>query len=114
MLFGSLSFASALFIFQACYGMPQDMMDDVFISGRVISQSTGLPVEGIKVEDDGSGHNDITDSTGSFAFYTYRANSLNLSIEDTDPDSFGDYIRKDTVLVNPEREVILNIALEER
>lgn len=112
-LIGGLSFGTALFVFQACYGMPQDMMDDVFISGKVVSLSSGLPLEGIQVESE-MGHYSITDSTGEFAFYSGRADSIAIHIQDADPASDGDYLSKDTVLVNPERNVFLNIALEER
>ena len=112
-LIGGLSFTTALFVFQACYGMPQDMLDDVFIHGKVIDHTTNLPVQGIKVESDISGHNGITDSQGEFAFYTPWIESLKLTIEDTDLDSDGSYISQDTVLLNPEDEIVLNIALEE-
>ena len=110
---GGLSFTTALFVFQACYGMPQDMQDDVFIEGKVVSVATGMPVKGIKVESKLYEHFGITDSLGKFAFYTPWTDSLRLTIEDTDPDSDGAYLSKDTVLVDPEVEVFLNIALEE-
>jgi len=112
-LIGGLSFGTALFVFQACYGMPQDMQDDIFIEGKVISQTSGLPVNGIKVESDIDEHYGITDSQGEFGFYTPWMDSLKLTIEDTDPGSDGDYLSKDTVLVNPTQEMFLNIILEE-
>ena len=112
-LISGFSFASALFVFQACYGMPQDMLNDLYISGQVVSQSSGLPVEGIKVEADEFMHYGLTNSDGFFEFYTPATDSLKLSIEDTDPASNGDFISKDTLLINPDY-VILNIALEER
>lgn len=113
-LIGGLSFTTALFVFQACYGMPQDWQDDVFIEGKVVSQASGLPVKGIKVESDIHGHLGITDNLGEFGFYTPWTNHLKLNIEDTDPDSDGDYLSKDTVLVDPEFFDFLNIAIEER
>ena len=112
-LIGGLSFTTALFVFQACYGMPQDMQDDVFIQGKVINHTTNSPIQGIKVESYISGHNGITDSQGEFAFYTPWIESLKLTIEDTDLEADGSYISKDTVLLNPEHEIVLNIALEE-
>ncbi len=93
--------------------MPQDMLDDVFISGKVVSRTSGLPIEGIKVEADLSEHYGLTDSQGEFAFYTPWGESLNLSITDTDPETNGNYISKDTVLLNPDDLESLNIALEE-
>ena len=112
-LLGGISFTTALFVFQACYGMPQDMQDDVFIQGKVVSQSTNLPIEGIKVESDIHEHFGVTDRQGEFTFYTPWAESLKLTIEDTDPESAGSYVRKDTVLATPEQELFLHIALEE-
>ena len=111
---GGVSFTTALFVFQACYGMPQDMQDDIFLEGKVISRTNGLPVKGIKVESDINEHFGITDSQGEFSFYTPWAPSLRLTIEDTDPGSDGDYLSKDTVLVDPNHQVFLNIAIEEK
>ena len=57
-IIGGISFTSALFVFQACYGTPQDFGFDLFIEGQVKSASTGLPVKGIKNDCLGNGlHN---------------------------------------------------------
>ncbi len=113
-LIGGLSFTTALFVFQACYGMPQDMQDDVLIRGKVVSLTSSQPVKGIKVESDLYEHFGISDSLGEFGFYTPWAHSLKLTIEDTDPDSDGDYLSKDTVLVDPVSSEYLHIAIEEK
>lgn len=113
-LIGGLSFTTALFVFQACYGMPQDAINDVYISGKVVSQSSGLPLEGIKVEAVLFEHYGLTDSLGKFEFYAPWSDSLKLTIEDNDPKTNGAYLSKDTVLVNPKMDVILNIALDEK
>lgn len=113
-LIGGLSFTTALFVFQACYGMPQDWQEDVYIEGKVVSLTSGQPVKGIKVESVLSEHFGISDNLGEFGFYTPWADSLRLSIEDTDPDSDGDYLSKDTVLVDPNHQLYLNIAIEEK
>ncbi len=113
-LIGGLSFTTALFVFQACYGMPQDMYEDVYISGKVVSLASGLPVEGIKVEADLFKHYGLTNSLGEFEFYTPWSDSLKLTIADSDPKTNGAYLSKDTVLLNPEMDVFLNIALEEQ
>ena len=112
-LIGGLSFTTALFVFQACYGMPQDYLDDVYISGKVVSQTSGLPIEGIKVEAELFEHYGLTDSQGEFSFYTPWADSLKFTIEDTDPSTNGAYLSKDTLVLSPVSEVFLNIALEE-
>lgn len=113
-LVGGLSFTTALFVFQACYGMPQDMQDDIFVHGKIVSSTSSLPLNGIKVESALEENNVISDSQGEFAFYTPWTDSLKLTIKDTDPESDGSYISKDTVLLNPAREVFLNINLEEK
>jgi len=113
LLIGGLSFTSALFIFQACYGMPQDMQNDVFIHGKVISSSTKQALNGIKVESELHQHYGITNSQGEFGFYTPWIESLKLTIEDTDPETDGSYLSKDTVLTAPGQEVVLNLSLEE-
>jgi len=112
-LIGGLSFTTALFVFQACYGMPQDMQDDVFIQGKIVSRTTSQPLRGIKVESELDEHFGITNGQGEFSFYTPWIESLKLTIEDTDLESDGSYNSKDTVLSYPEHEVFLNIKLEE-
>jgi hypothetical protein len=112
-LIRGLSFTSVLFIFQCAYGMPQDMGDDMLIEGKVVSESSGLPLKGIKVRVALSERYAITDSTGTFGFYTYWVDHLELNIEDTDSTSDGNYASKDTLLMNPDNSVFLNIALEE-
>jgi len=112
-LIGGLSFTSALFIFQACYGMPQDMMNDLLLEGKVTSSTTGLPVEGIRVSLEEWENHVITDSEGDFSFYTLRTNRIRILCEDPDPYAHGHFASKDTLLTDPGDEVYVNIALEE-
>ena len=112
-LIGGLSFTSALFIFQACYGMPQDMMDDILIEGKVTSKTSGLPVEGIRVSMGEWENHVITKSDGAFSFYTLRTHRLRILCEDTDPYAHGNFACKDTLLYDPGNEVYVNIALDE-
>lgn len=113
-LIGGLSFTTALFVFQACYGMPQDLTDDVYISGTVVSRNSGLPVQGIQVGVDLLDHHALSDSLGKFELYIPLMDSVKLSIKDKDPDSNGEYLSKDTVLMKPRKEVFLNIVLDEK
>ncbi|HOI78276.1 MAG TPA: hypothetical protein PLI30_01590 [Petrimonas sp.] len=71
---GGLSFTTALFIFQACYGTPQDFGLDVFVEGKVVSKTTGEPIKGIKVSAASLQHT-VTDDKGMFSFYTVRSAS---------------------------------------
>ena len=113
-MIGGLSFTSALFIFQACYGMPQDMMEDILVEGRVTSRSTDLPVEGIKVGVENFDHHAITNSQGEFSFHTLVDGHLFLLFEDMDPAAHGNFARLDTVITYPRQREYLYIALEEK
>lgn len=110
-IIGGLSFTSALFIFQACYGTPQDFEPDLLIEGKVKTQATGLPVKGIRVSVVGDVQNILTDETGSFSFYTFMKDSITLRFEDVDDAQNGLFASKDTVLKDFSKEVFVNIAL---
>jgi hypothetical protein len=47
-IIGGLCLTSIAFVFQACYGTPQDFGEDLLIEGQVKSKTTGLPIKGIK------------------------------------------------------------------
>ena len=110
-IIGGLSFTSAMFIFQACYGTPQDFEPDLLIEGKVKSQSTGLPIKGIRVSVAGEGQNLLTDETGSFSFYTLMKDSITLRFEDIDNAQNGSFAAKDTVLKDFANEIFLDISL---
>lgn len=97
-IFGFLSFSAALFIFQACYGAPQDYEDDVLIQGTVKSDSTGLPVQGIRVSFDNNQQYGITDSNGTFSFYVMQQATYPLSFEDSDSSNNGLFATLDTII----------------
>ncbi|HBG69575.1 MAG: hypothetical protein A2W93_13675 [Bacteroidetes bacterium GWF2_43_63] len=96
-LFGFLSFSTALFVFQACYGAPQDESTDVLFHGTIVSDSTDFPVPGIKVNVN-SDQYALTDSTGTFSFYVPAASQYHLILTDADTLTDGHYLDKDTVL----------------
>lgn len=96
-IFGFLSFSTALFVFQACYGAPQDESIDVLFHGTIVSDSTNFPVPGIKVNVN-SDQYALTDSTGTFSFYVPAASQYHLILTDTDTMADGHYLNKDTVL----------------
>ena len=113
-ILGGLSLTSALFIFQACYGTPQDMGLDIFIVGQVKSEKTSKPVKGIKVSVEGKMQYQYTDESGKFSFYTETASSYKIKFEDIDADQNGIFAGKDTLLTNIDKTVYLDIALEEK
>ena len=111
---GGLSFTSAMFIFQACYGTPQDFGLDLLIEGQVKSKTSGLPIKGIKVSVTDNMQYEITDDEGKFSFYTEMLEGLKLQFQDIDSIQNGLYVDKDTVLTEINEKVNLNIILEEK
>jgi len=111
---GGLSLTSALFIFQACYGTPQDMGLDIIIEGKVISKQTNMPVKGIRVSVEDKLQYQFTDIDGKFSFYTETAKSYKIKFEDIDTSENGNFFGKDTVLASIDKRVYLNIALQEK
>ena len=113
-IIGGLSFTSALFIFQACYGTPQDFKTDLLIEGKVKAQANGLPIKGIRVSVTDEGQDLLTDETGSFSFYTIAKDSISLRFEDADDAQNGSFATKDTVLTDFSKPIFLDIALAEK
>ena len=113
-IIGGLSFTSALFIFQACYGTPQDFEPDLLIEGKVKAQSTGLPIKGIRVSVSGEDQNLLTDEAGSFSFYSFKKDSIALRFEDVDDAENGSFAAKDTVLKEFDDEIFLNVTLAKK
>ena len=113
-LVGGLSFSSALFVFQACYGTMQDFGMDTLVEGLVTSKSSGLPIEGIKVSIPENMQYTYTDNEGRFGMYTRMIDSLGITCEDVDSIQNGLYVNKDTLFTNVEDDMFLNIELEQK
>jgi len=111
---GGLSFTSAMFIFQACYGTPQDFGLDLLVEGQVKSKTSGLPIKGIKVSVTENMQYEITDEDGKFSFYTEMLEGLTLQFQDIDSIQNGLYYDKDTVMAELSENVNLDIMLEEK
>lgn len=111
---GGLSLTSAMFIFQACYGTPQDFGHDLLVEGQVKSKTSGLPIKGIKVSVADNMQYEITNKEGKFSFYTEMLEGLTLQIQDIDSSQNGQYADKDTVLTELSEKVYLDIVLEEK
>ena len=111
---GGLSFTSAMFIFQACYGTPQDFGNDILVEGQVKAKTSGLPIKGIKVSVTENMQHEITDDNGRFSFYTEMYNSLSFQFQDIDSTQNGQYVDKDTVVTEITEDVYLEIMLEEK
>jgi hypothetical protein len=113
-LIGGLSFTSAMFIFQACYGTPQDFGNDLFVEGQVKSKTSGTPIQGIKVSIKNNEQYEITDKDGQFSLYTEKLDQLSFQFSDIDSSDNGHYLDKDTTVTEISERVYLDIALEEQ
>lgn len=111
-LLGGLSFTSALFIFQACYGTPQDMKPDMQLEGKVVSRASGLPVKGIKVILDGLNQVDTTNENGEFSMFTQFANNYKLIFEDVDATQNGAFLSHDTIISGANDYAYINVLLD--
>jgi len=113
-LLGGLSLTSALFIFQACYGTPQNMGLDIFIEGQVISLNTKMPIKGIRVSIENKFQYEFTDTDGKFSFYTETAKSYKIIFEDIDTYENGSFFGRDTTLTGINERAYLKIGLQEK
>ena len=111
---GGLSLTSAMFVFQACYGTPQDFGLDFLVEGQVKSKISGLPIKGIKVSVADNLQYEYTNDEGRFSFYTEKRDNLSILFEDIDSIQNGIYLNRDTVLKNSKEKVFLDIKMEEK
>jgi hypothetical protein len=112
-IYGALSLTTAMFIFQACYGSPQDFGLDTFIQGTVKSKKTSLPVSGIKISIESKPYVGFTDNFGEFKIYTETAPQYKLKFEDIDGTTRGVFSQKDTIVTVIGESVHLNVLLDE-
>jgi len=127
-IFRSFSYTSVLFIFQACYGMPPDVVVDVHLTGVVKSKSTSQPIKGIKVMSVDTMAYDLTDENGNFDFYTtfryyeayyggyYRENdSISVHFMDIDGTENGSFKDKEIMILPlTYDEKSMEVELEEK
>ncbi len=111
-LLRGLSFTSAMFVFQACYGTPQDMGLDTLLEGQVKSSTDDSPIPGIKVSCDMQYI--YTDEEGNFSMYVQAYENLTLSFEDVDTLRNGHFVNTDTVIIRDEKKIWLNIKMDEQ
>ncbi len=113
-IIGGLSLTSAMFVFQACYGTPQDFGLDLLVEGQVKAKASGLPIKGIKVSVAGNIQYEITDENGNFSFYTEMLEDLTLKFQDVDSTQNGLFHDKDTLLTERSDKIYLDITLDEK
>lgn len=120
-LIGGLCLTSIAFVFQACYGTPQDFGSDLLIEGEVKAKATGLPIKGIRVSIADNIQYTNTDDNGKFSFYIERSRSLSFKFSDIEANQNSQFINKDTLLTinnsvlnSAQPKVFLNIELENK
>jgi hypothetical protein len=112
------SLTGALFVFQACYGIPQPALWEdggtAPMSFSLVSRATGLPLEGIEIwANDGYGSVDrplgVTDANGNCRVeLAYRRNFEGPILHFVDPQEY--YAVKDTSLADPrDRTVVVKM-----
>lgn len=112
-IIGALSFTSAMFVFQACYGTPQDFGADTFIEGEVKSLNSGLPINGIKVSVANNFNYAITDVDGKFSMYVEKSDSLVVDFQDVDSTQNGLYKNTSQIINEIDENVFMNVVLQE-
>lgn len=116
-IFAAFSFTTALFVFQACYGVPQDWVNELVIEGTVRAEKSGLPINNIELQltINNGDHKVYTDSTGVFIMYTLKQEQLAFSIKDIDEELNGRYAPKDTILIPAQdsNHISIDILLNE-
>ena len=114
------SLTGALFVFQACYGMPQSPLDleggNAPMSFSLVSRNTGEPLEGIRIKG-GSWKHDreredmlgITDANGHCrVVIPYLRNQEGPFLRFEDPT--GSFSVKDTTLADlRDREIVVKL-----
>ena len=120
-IIGGLCLSSIAFVFQACYGTPQDFGNDLLIEGQVKSKTSGLPIKGIKVSIADKIQYTNTDENGKFSFYIERLQYAKIQFTDIDSTQNTLFSNKDTlvtindsVLMSKQPKVYLNIELENK
>ena len=122
-IFGGISLTAVAFTFQACYGTGPDEHCDMRFTGTVISKTTNLPIQGIKVAlNDGIIYG-FTDKNGKFDIYAYemdlncedcisgKAKIHFLDVDGADNGHFAD-LSRDVIYPKCNGEVEMNIELE--
>jgi len=111
-IFKGLTVTSSAFVFQACYGTPNDFGNDTYLHGVVTSKITNTPISGIKVSLPDSPQYETTNADGEFEIYVASGEELRVRFEDVDAEKNGKYLSKDTVIQVTKSEIILDVKLD--
>ncbi len=113
-LLSGISYTSVLFVFQACYGTPQDIGLDTLIKGQVVSKTSGEPIPNIKVSLGKDLRCQFTDNEGKFHIYSELTEKYSLNFSDTSSSISQAFASFDTVLTEVDENAFLQISLESK
>ena len=114
-----VSLTSALFVFQACYGMPEPPLyeegGEAPMTFSIVSRSTGDPVEGVQISGSAVNRTEgmrllgVTDAEGKCQVrIPYKRNLEGPFIVFEDPS--GSFAAKDTTLADlRERDIVIKM-----
>jgi hypothetical protein len=111
---GLFSLSTMLFVFQACYGTPQDFGSDVLIEGVVKSESDNKTVQGIKVGFKDLPQYTVSDQHGHFSLYCPEQEMYKLILTDEDKTLYGSYSETDTTILlgQGENQIFINLMVK--
>ena len=125
-IFGGISLTAMAFIFQACYGPRDAGLHDVKLTGTVVSKTSSLPINGIKITVNEGYNYGFTDENGKFDFYAsvpdrdydkdgvrYTQDKLNINFLDIDGVQNG-HFADTTIIIDPARKSEVKIEVELR
>lgn len=118
-LLRGFSLTGALFVFQACYGIPEPPLyeegGEAPMSFSVVSKTTGEPIEGVTIRANPFNNSNlnligVTGADGKCkVMLPYRRNLEGPFIEFSDPDR--NFIQKDTTLSDlRERDILIEMT----
>lgn len=113
-LFGIFSLSGILFVFQSCYGTPQDFGQDVLVQGKVTSAGDHSAIPGIKVQLNETGQYTISATDGTYSLYCERMPVYNFTFIDTDGSLNGQHQVCDTTVHVDEQSDVLTLSVELR
>lgn len=118
--------SAVAFIFEACYGVPQDQLfPHIPVQGTVTDINSNAGIEGINIDlhiNDEFISTETTDSIGEFHFKNLRIgaeNDLKFEFKDIDGTDNGSYQDLDTTITLTNNDVMsgskeINIQLKEK
>lgn len=116
-IFGLFSLSTMLFVFQACYGTPQDFGQDILLEGKVLSASSQEAIEGVEVRIHDLPQYTTTDAEGHFSIFCPRLDLYKMQFKDVDGEANGQFSDLDSTISIQAIEMssqMLNILLQKK